>query len=109
MTLNCRICSKEFTSLLIPQEKALTEIVNGVATHCAKEHQQAIKTFNQDMVQIGALAMGIAILNKIVVIPATETFVNESLERDVRKIMEVLGYNQDGKVSFPHSLRAESD
>lgn len=109
MTLNCRICSKEFTSLLIPQEKALTEVVNLAAVHWTKEHPQAIKLFNQDMVQIGALTMGIAMLNKIVVIPVTETFVNDSLERDVKKIMEVLGYTQDGKVGFPHSLRAESD
>jgi len=109
MTLNCKICSKEFTSLLIPQEKALTEVVNLVSQHWAKHHPQAIKSFNQDLVQVGALSMGIAILNKIVAIPASETFVMESLERDVKKIMEVLGYSQVTTNHFPGASRMEAD
>lgn len=95
MILNCRICAKEFRSLVIPQEKALTDLVNEIATHCAQEHKHVVAAFNKDMVTIGGLAMGLGLLQKVVAVPVTETFVHESIERDTKKLMEVLGYVEE--------------
>lgn len=120
MILNCRICSKEFRSLVIPQERCLQELVNEVATHCAQKHKKVVEKFNEDMVRIGALSMGLAMLHKVVDVPVTETFVQESIERDVKKLMEVLGYVQQADnenkpnassnlPQFPSSERAPAD
>jgi hypothetical protein len=95
MLLKCRLCPQMFKSLLIPQEKALIEIVKDVGEHFSKHHQAALQTY---VMEIGALARALdaTLLSKrLIEIPESEVFAQSVADGAEKIILNALGIDDN--------------
>jgi hypothetical protein len=84
-----------FKSLLIPQEKALIEIVKDVGEHFSKHHQVALHTY---VMEIGALARALdaTLLSKrLIEIPESEVFAQSVADGAEKIILNALGIDDN--------------
>src|ERR1700693_4911851 len=92
MTIHCSKCREAFSSLLIPQQKALEELGNKLAMHCAKTHQNEITELNVDGARMGALAMWLMLLRRFAAVPKSETFIYGEIDKQANVLLGILGF-----------------
>lgn len=74
MTFICRACGTPFKSLLIPQEKALVEVTNKLATHISRSHPDLMQSY---VVELQGLCKRLDFIlshQRLIQIPPTETY-----------------------------------
>lgn len=92
MTIHCSKCRESFNSLLIPQEKALAELGNKLASHCATVHQKDVLQLNADGGKMGALAMWLMLMRRFSAVPESETFIYSEIDKIANQILSILGF-----------------
>jgi hypothetical protein len=92
MTIHCSKCREAFSSLLVPQTKALEELGNKLATHCATKHQGDIRKLNEDGGKMGAIAMWLMLLRRFAAVPQSETFIYGEIDKHANEVLEILGF-----------------
>ena len=91
MLLQCKLCKQMFKSLLVPQEKALSDVVGQIGNHMGKHHPAALQAY---VVEVGALARALdsALLSKrLVEIPPGEDFAQSVADGGERILLNALG------------------
>ena len=91
MILQCRLCPQMFKSLVIPQEKALGDVVGQIGNHFSKVHPAALQAY---VVEISVLARALdsALLSKrLVEIPPGEDFAQSVADGGERIVLNALG------------------
>jgi hypothetical protein len=91
-----------FKSLLIPQEKALSDVIGQIGNHLAKHHPAALQAY---VAEISALARAIdaTLLSKrLVEIPESEKFAQSVADGGERIILNALGIDDNEIESEPN-------
>lgn len=92
MIIHCSKCRETFSSLLVPQEKALEELGDKLATHCATKHRKEIIKLNEDGGKMGAIAMWLMLLRRFAAVPESETFIYGEIDKHANEVLEILGF-----------------
>jgi hypothetical protein len=110
MLLQCKLCEQLFKSLVIPQEKALSDVVGQIGNHMAKHHPAALQAY---IAEIGALARALdaTLLSKrLVKIPPSEVFAQSVADGGEKIILNALGIEDNEIVDEPNpSKKLESN
>jgi hypothetical protein len=93
MTIHCSKCKEAFSSLLIPQEKALAELGNKLAEHVARNHQKEVLKLNSDGGKMGAVAMWLMLIRRFAAIPESETFIYGEIDKQAALVLDILGFD----------------
>jgi hypothetical protein len=91
-----------FKSLLIPQEKALSDVVGQIGNHMGKHHPAALQAY---VAEVGALARALdaTLLSKrLVEIPPSETFAQSVADGGEKIILNALGIEDNEIMDEPN-------
>jgi hypothetical protein len=101
MTIHCIICKEAFTSLVIPQGKALGELGQELSNHITKVHVKATEKLNAEIVQLGVMGMWLLLMERFAQIPNPEQFILDEIKKTKGKLIALM--NLDSEVDKEES------
>lgn len=73
MTISCSLCKEQFTSVVVPEEKALEELLAAMTNHAAKKHGPILVQLRSNHGEMAMRLMWVMFMQALVI--SEETFV----------------------------------
>lgn len=99
MTISCAICRKNFTSLLIPPDKALAEIQPKIDTHLKTRHIAELQKILLPVQRITFLAAFYLATTQLLDFDESETYLAEIVQKHQDEIMHLLGFDKTAEIT----------
>lgn len=98
MTITCVLCSKKFTSLLIPPEKALQDLQPRIDVHIKERHLEEVKKVQVTVQRIIFLCAWYLTATQILNVPEDESYLQGLIQKHQDEIMRLLGFDKTAEL-----------